>query len=160
MHDRSTLFFAVFYKSSWEKERMEGNMDLSLIVVLISAAALVLAGILYRSNKNIRVENERLEELSGFVRTGAMAFLTREYKVIAIFVAVLFVLLIFVMGWQVAVCFLAGALLSVTAGYIGMKSATYGNARTAQAAMKGEKQALNVAFTAFSASANMSSTSE
>ncbi|MDL2235285.1 sodium-translocating pyrophosphatase [Christensenellaceae bacterium OttesenSCG-928-L17] len=119
-----------------------------VLTVLAAAAALVVAAALYASNKKIKVENARVEEISGYIRTGAMAFLRREYKVIGIFAAVLFAVLLVVpgMGWKVAVSFLSGALLSVLAGFIGMKSATNANARTAQAAMKGERAALNVAF--------------
>jgi K(+)-stimulated pyrophosphate-energized sodium pump len=51
------------------------------------------------------------------------------------------------MGWSVAVCFLLGTIMSLVAGFVGMRSATGANARTAQAAQKSEKAALNVAFT-------------
>lgn len=122
-------------------------MDFSVVAVCVSVLALAVAAAFYVSNKRIKVESARLEELSGYIRTGSMAFLKREYKVIAIFVVVVFAALFILMGWDVAVCFVAGALLSLIAGYVGMQSATLSNARTAQAAKTGEKAALNVAFT-------------
>ncbi|MDD3921790.1 MAG: sodium/proton-translocating pyrophosphatase, partial [Eubacteriales bacterium] len=124
-------------------------MTYLLIALGAALLALCIALCFLRANDKKPVENERMREISGYIRTGAMAFLRREYKVIAIFAAVMLVVLTVIpsMGWRVAVCFLAGALLSVIAGFIGMRSATSANARTAQAAMHSEKQALNVAFT-------------
>lgn len=124
-------------------------MQLLYLAVAAAVAALLLTGLFFRSNQKIRVDSVRLEEISGFIRTGAMAFLRREYKVIAIFAAALFIVLLVLpgMGIRIAVSFLAGALLSVLAGYVGMCSATLSNSRTAQAATQGERQALQVAFT-------------
>ena len=119
-----------------------------VLTIVVAAVALFVAAVLYLSIKKTPVENPRIVEISGYIRTGAMTFLRREYLVIAIFAAILFVILLVIpgMGWQVAVSFLFGACLSVLAGYIGMKGATYANARTAQAATKNERAALNVAF--------------
>ncbi len=115
----------------------------------VAALALVVALSFLRSIGRIEVKNARMREISGYIRTGAMAFLKREYRVIVIFAAVLFFILLLIpsMGWTVAISFLLGALFSVLAGYIGMRSATNANARTAQAAGESEKAALNVAFT-------------
>ena len=119
-----------------------------LLTIVISLAALLVAAALYVSNKKISIENPRIVEISGYIRTGAMAFLRREYRVIGIFAAALFVVLLVTpgMGIKVAVSFLSGACLSVLAGYIGMQGATIANARTAQAATKSERAALNIAF--------------
>ncbi|MDR1619303.1 MAG: sodium-translocating pyrophosphatase [Clostridiales bacterium] len=124
-------------------------MTLFYLALAAAVIALLLAAFFLRSNKKIRVENERVAEISGYIRTGAMAFLKREYRVIAIFAAGMCVLLFLLpgMGYRVALSFLAGALLSVLAGYIGMQSATLSNARTAQSALQGERHALHVAFT-------------
>lgn len=117
--------------------------------IAASAVALVLAIIFAVRNSKIQVSNEKLKELSGFVREGAMAFLTREYKVVSIYVVVMAIVLFVVpgMGWKTMVAFIFGAVLSVIAGYVGMRSATTCNARTAEAAMKSERSALNVAYT-------------
>ena len=78
-----------------------------------------------------------------------MAFLRREYSVVAIFVAALAVIFLLLpsMGWRVAISFVCGATLSLLAGFIGMRSATTSNARTAQAAQESEIAALRTAFT-------------
>lgn len=117
--------------------------------IAVAVAALFAAMLFFRSNGRIRIENARMEEISGYIRTGAMAFLRREYRVIALFAAVLFLVLLFLpsMGYRVAASFLFGALLSTGAGYVGMRSATSANARTAQAAAQSERAALDVAFT-------------
>ncbi len=89
---------------------------------------------------------ERMQEISKAIQEGAAAFLTREYRVLAFFVAGLFVVLGLAIGWMTGVAFLTGALLSGTAGFIGMYVATRANARTAHAAKSGVAKALTVAF--------------
>ncbi len=122
---------------------------MNVLYLAAAAAAILVALLFYRSNSKKEAGSDRLKELSGYVQTGAMAFLRREYKVIAIFAAALFALLLVLpgMGVRIAVSFLFGALLSVLAGYLGMRSATSANCRTAHAALKGEHAALGVAFT-------------
>ena len=91
--------------------------------------------------------NDRMREIAGFIREGAMAFLKREYKTMAVVILVLFVILGLGIDWITAVLYVFGALFSVLAGYFGMRVATKGNVRTASAAMKGGmNQALKVAF--------------
>ena len=76
---------------------------------------------------------DRMKEIAAFIHEGARAFLTAEYKILVVFVAVLFVLIgIGIGNWVTAVCFLVGALFSTAAGYIGMNVATKANVRTAQ----------------------------
>ena len=90
---------------------------------------------------------ERMQEISGHIHQGAKAFLMAEYRILIFFVAVLFVAIGFGISWTTAVCFLAGALFSTAAGYIGMNVATKANVRTAAAAKnKGQNAALSVAF--------------
>ncbi|HWK06107.1 MAG TPA: sodium-translocating pyrophosphatase [Puia sp.] len=97
--------------------------------------------------------NERMQEISRYIAEGAMAFLKAEWKVLFYFVVLAAILLAF-MGysnphshWAIALAFVAGAVLSATAGYIGMRSATKANVRTAQAARTSLHQALKVSFT-------------
>ena len=91
---------------------------------------------------------DRMKEIAGYIREGAMAFLKREYKTMAIVIVVLFLLIgIGLQSWTTAVLYVFGALLSVLAGFFGMKVATAGNVRTAQAAKEsGMNKALKIAF--------------
>ncbi len=89
----------------------------------------------------------RMKEIASFIHEGAKSFLVAEYKILVIFVIVLFVLIGVGIGWLSAVCFLAGALFSTGAGYIGMDVATKANVRTAAAAKdSGMNKALSTAF--------------
>jgi K(+)-stimulated pyrophosphate-energized sodium pump len=97
--------------------------------------------------------NERMKEISQYIAEGAMAFLKAEWKILSYFV-IIAALLLAVMGnsnphshWSIALAFVLGAVLSATAGYIGMRSATKANVRTAQAARTSLRQALKVSFT-------------
>ena len=93
--------------------------------------------------------NDRMKEISGYIADGAMAFLSREYKIIAIFVAAMFVILLLVGGGglMLPITFVAGALFSIIAGFVGMKVATKANVRTANMAMQsGMGKALDIAF--------------
>jgi K(+)-stimulated pyrophosphate-energized sodium pump len=87
-------------------------------------------------------------EISEAVHEGAMAFLKREYSILAVFVVIVFALLFAFVGNNTAYAFLAGAICSILAGYTGMNAATRANVRTAQAAHQhGQGPALNMAFT-------------
>ena len=90
--------------------------------------------------------NARMREIAGFIHEGAMAFLYREYRYLAIFIVIVFAVLSLFINWQTAVCFLAGALCSIMAGYFGMQVATKANVRTAAAAQHGMSPALKIAF--------------
>ena len=91
---------------------------------------------------------DRMKEIAAFIHEGARTFLTAEYKILIVFVAVLFILIgVGIGNWVTAVCFLVGALFSTVAGYIGMNVATKANVRTAAAAKdSGMNKALSIAF--------------
>ena len=123
----------------------------------VSLIALFYALFLYIRIKKANPGNERMRELSSYIQKGSMAFLLREYKILFIFIIVLF----FIIGlflnpnkigtdinsWLTALSFAFGSILSALAGFFGMKSATNANARTANAAMeKGIHRALRIAF--------------
>ena len=118
----------------------------------IIAALLALALAAYYANKvlSIKVTDSKVEELSSSIREGSMAFLKRMYSWISVFVVVLAVLISTLTEWGYpwgSVAFVAGALLSSLAGFIGMRIATAANGRTAEAARDGGTlKALPVAF--------------
>ena len=111
------------------------------------AAALLCALWLYSWIGKNSDGNDRMREIASYIRSGAMAFLFREYRTIVIFVAAMFVLLTFAVNLGTAGTFLLGALFSVLAGFFGMRTATSANVRTAAAAEgQGMNHALKVAF--------------
>lgn len=81
--------------------------------------------------------NETMERIAGYIRTGAMAFLKRQYKALAVYGIIVFALLAWKMSLLAAGSFALGSFLSLLAGFIGMKAATYANVRTTQAARTG-----------------------
>ena len=123
------------------------NTHMNIYLVIAAAVvSLLMAYGLYRKNASIKVEDARMREISGYIQEGAMAYLKRQYIVMAVFAAVMTVVLLIILNWQTAVCFVIGALFSVFAGFSGMMSATRANVRTAQKAKEGMPAALNVAF--------------
>ena len=119
----------------------------SIIAVVAAAIGLAVAFSLYAWIAKVEEGTDRMKEIASFIREGAMAFLTREYKYMAIVIVALFVLIGFGLNWTTAILYVCGALLSVLAGFFGMKVATLGNVRTANAAMEaGMNKALKVAF--------------
>jgi len=120
----------------------------ALIVIpgAISVLALLSAFLFNRSVVLKAQGNDRMKELQGYIRSGAFTFMISEAKVMLITMAVIGVILWILFYWQVAIAFWIGALLSLAAGFIGMNAATHANARTANAAQKSFKDALNVAF--------------
>ena len=117
------------------------------IVPISGVVGLVLALVLYRSVVSQPAGTQKMIEIGHEIQTGAMAFLKRMYVILAGFIAVVAALMIWKIGANTAIAFVSGAFCSVLAGFIGMKSATKANIRTAAAAKdKGEGAALLVAF--------------
>ena len=92
------------------------------------------------------LQKSKLIEISTAIAEGAMAFLNREYRVLAVFMAVFAVIVWILVDLLSAVSFLVGAAISVLAGYIGMRAATRGNVRTTAAAVTSVSSAFRVAF--------------
>lgn len=116
------------------------------VSLAVGAAALLFVGFLWTSLLRMPAGSERMKEISDAIHEGARAFLLREYRTIAVFAVVLFVVLGLALSWRTAVAYLIGALCSVLAGYLGMNAATRANVRTTEAARAGQVQALRVAF--------------
>lgn len=119
-----------------------------VIVPVIAACALLFAGYKASFVSRCNPGNDRMKEISSAISEGANAFLLSEYKILAVFILALFVIIaISPIGFTTSLCFLAGALFSILAGFFGMRVATKANTRTASAAMKsGMNEALSVAF--------------
>lgn len=114
--------------------------------VITGLLALVFACFLRKSIVKREIKNEKMNEISGYIEEGAMAFLRREYKYLAVFIVVVAIIIGIFIQIQTAICFVVGALFSILAGFFGMRVAVKANVRTAQAAQNGIKEALTVAF--------------
>ena len=122
-------------------------MDTGLVAAMAGAAGLVFAMILFISMKSQPAGTEKMIEIADAIHDGAMAFLKREYSILAIFVIVVAGLLGWGIGLSTMYAFVAGAACSIMAGLSGMQSATYANVRTTEAARsKGEGAALLISF--------------
>ncbi len=136
-------------------------MQSAYIVIGMSFLSLVAAVFFAMKVVKIKIEggskeqNDRLVEISSAIADGAMAFLVREYKVISIFIAFMAILIVLLLdnpatpfneGVHTSIAFITGAIISCISGFIGMKIATRGNVRTAQAAKTNISDAFRVAF--------------
>ncbi|MCY4322010.1 MAG: sodium-translocating pyrophosphatase [Bdellovibrionaceae bacterium] len=116
-------------------------------IFIASGIGLALAYFLYHNIKKQSAGSEKMEKIAENIHLGAMTFLKAEYSRLAIFVVLISIALFIGFSWSVAFAFFIGALCSAGAGFIGMKSATRGNVRTAQAAKEsGIAKALLIAF--------------
>ena len=114
---------------------------------VLAILALVFAAAKTSMVSKAEAGTDRMKEIAGSISEGAHAFLFAEYRILVIFVAVLFLLIGFFISWKTALCFLVGAAFSVAAGYVGMNVATKANVRTANAARtSGMNRALSLAF--------------
>ena len=141
-------------------------MEVSVIIIIaMSILSLITAAVFTSKVVTIKVggvdgkdtpQDEKLKTISAAIAEGAMAFLMREYKVISIFIAVMTVVIFFLLdnpktpdfneGLFTAIAFISGAIISCFSGFIGMRIATMGNVRTAQAAKESISKAFRVAF--------------
>jgi len=123
------------------------------LVPVMGAIGLIYTWIKFNWVSRQDAGNERMKEISTYIAEGAMAFLRAEWKVLGYFVVIVGLLLAIMASanphshWSIAIAFVFGAILSATAGYIGMKVATKANVRTAHAARTSLSKALNVSFT-------------
>jgi K(+)-stimulated pyrophosphate-energized sodium pump len=121
--------------------------DYTWLAAPLGAVGLIVALAIYFYVRKQSPGNEVMRDLADQIETGAMAFLKREYSVLAVFVLIVAGLLFWAIGLWTAVAFLFGAISSMTAGFIGMKAATKANVRTSEAARgSGQGLALRIAF--------------
>jgi K(+)-stimulated pyrophosphate-energized sodium pump len=130
---------------------MSMGIDLSswgLVGAALGVVGLLFAVMLFFNIKRKDSGNDLMRELADTIAKGAMVFLRREYMILVIFIAVVFLLLIWKIQFWTGIAFLCGAGCSMLAGFFGMKAATKANVRTAAAAKnEGQPAALSIAFT-------------
>ena len=120
---------------------------LTVVAPFLGILGLIIAYVIYGYVKKQPNGSQVMQDIEEMIHTGAMAFLKREYSVLAVFILVVFLLLGIFISWRTAIAFFTGALCSMIAGYSGMTAATRGNSRTAEAANKeGQAKALNVSY--------------
>ena len=127
-------------------------MDLSTKFVafgglILAVLGLIYAQVTYWNIRSLPRGNDTQRKLGVTIYNGAMSFIKQEYRYIVIFVVVVGALLFYFLGQQTALCYFAGAILSMTCGWAGMTSACIANSRTAEAAnTSGQGSALTTAF--------------
>lgn len=129
------------------------NLDLMTYVALGSIISIVFAYIMFNRVKSQPMGTDKMKKLSEYIQTGANAYLKRQYKGVGLFFSVIFIVLLVLscmnlLNKFVPFAFLTGGFFSGLSGFIGMKTATMANARTACAAQQGLNKGLRVAFSA------------
>ena len=121
-------------------------MNLLYLAPIAGIAGLLFA--YYLATKVMKADpgNDRMQEIADAIHEGAMAFLSREYRALFVFVIVLFFVITFAINLSTAISYVVGSVASGLAGFIGMSIATKANVRTTNAAQKGVNEALTVAF--------------
>ncbi|MFO7986780.1 MAG: sodium-translocating pyrophosphatase [Desulfatiglandaceae bacterium] len=119
----------------------------TIFAPFLGILSLVIAWLVYGYVKKQDSGNALMKELEESIHTGAMAFLRKEYSVLLVFIAIVFIILGWGIAWKTAIAFVTGAACSMAAGFSGMTAATRGNSRTAEAANKsGQAKALNISY--------------
>lgn len=121
-------------------------MELIILPLIASISAILFAGYLASNILKQEAGTASMKEISEIIREGAMIFLNRQYKTIAIFVVILTIILTYTLGAFTALAFVVGAFCSALAGYISMNIAIRANVRTAHATRAGSNEALTIAF--------------
>ncbi|MCP4667146.1 MAG: sodium-translocating pyrophosphatase [Deltaproteobacteria bacterium] len=121
---------------------------LTVYAPFLGILSLIIAFFIYLYVKKQPNGTDLMQKLEGMIHEGAMAFLKREYSILVLFIAAVFLLLGFLLNeWRTSIAFVTGAFCSMLAGFSGMTAATRGNSRTAEAANKsGQAKALNVSY--------------
>ncbi len=125
---------------------MEAVSNLPLYCTLIGVAGVLFAIILAGIVKAAPAGNEKMQEIAGAIKEGAIAYLNRQLKSMGIAGIIIFIIIFVTLGPKTAIGFLVGAVASFMAGYIGMRVSVLANVRTAEAAKKGLSAGLSLAF--------------
>src|ERR1035437_1322559 len=120
-------------------------MSLIYFPIIVSLFAIAFVWFLVSQIRKAPAAGGKAIAITAAVQEGAMSYLRRQYKTISIVGLVIFILLFF-MGWKIAIGFLIGAVLSGVSGFIGMIVSTQANTRVAEAAKKGLAKALDISF--------------
>jgi K(+)-stimulated pyrophosphate-energized sodium pump len=114
--------------------------------VLVSLFTIAFVFFLIAQINKAPVAKDKAVAITQAIQEGAMSYLKRQYKTVAIVAVVLFFVILFAMGWKLAVGFVIGAFLSGLSGFIGMVVSTQSNTRVAKAAERGMDFALDLSF--------------
>jgi K(+)-stimulated pyrophosphate-energized sodium pump len=117
-------------------------------IIVCGLLSLVYGGFTVRAVMASSAGTPRMQEIAAAIQEGAQAYLTRQYTTIAVAGAVIFIIVGTLLGWLVGIGFLIGAVLSGTAGFIGMLVSVRANVRTAQASTRSLAEGLSMAFRA------------
>jgi K(+)-stimulated pyrophosphate-energized sodium pump len=120
--------------------------NIPLVCTLVGVVGVIYAVLIAGMIKAAPAGNDRMQEISGAIAEGAIAYLNRQLKSVAIAGVVIFIIIFATMGGITAIGFLIGAVASYAAGYIGMRVSVIANVRTAEAARKGLAAGLSLAF--------------
>ncbi|MCG2782962.1 MAG: sodium-translocating pyrophosphatase, partial [Candidatus Altiarchaeales archaeon] len=121
-------------------------MDLTILPLISGICALIFVAFLAKRVMKQSPGSEKMIEISDAIHEGSMAFMKREYSAILVFAIIMAAVLATFIGTSTAIAYVAGAICSSAAGFIGMNIATKANVRTAEAAKKSVNSALRVAF--------------
>ncbi|MBI5421977.1 sodium/proton-translocating pyrophosphatase, partial [Candidatus Peregrinibacteria bacterium] len=121
---------------------------MKILLISLSVGILSMAYAVFNTVRILKKDagTPKMREISDAIKIGAMAYMHRQFKTIAVFAVILFGLLSWALGINMGIAFVVGAVFSAVAGYIGMNVSVRANVRTAAAAKEGLSQALNVAF--------------
>lgn len=121
-------------------------MELLFIPAICGILALITTAFIAMGVVKKNSGDKKMQEIASHIEEGAMAFLNKEYRYLAVFIVVVFIAIAIFLNIRTAIAFLVGAIFSIVAGNIGMRIAVKANVRTAEAAKTGMKEALSVAF--------------
>ncbi len=121
-------------------------MDLLYTAPIAGVIGLLFAGYLVLYILKLDAGSDRMKAIASAIQEGAMAYLNRQYKTVAVIAVLLAVLIAIAINKETAIGFVLGALMSAVAGYLGMNISVRSNVRCANAAKEGMQKALNVAF--------------
>ncbi|MBE9504975.1 MAG: sodium-translocating pyrophosphatase, partial [Proteobacteria bacterium] len=116
---------------------------------VLAVVGLIIAGIIYIALKKQPEGSESMKEIAAMIHDGAMVYLKRQYSILFIVIIIVAVLLAIFINYQTAIAYIVGALLSMIAGFFGMKAATRANVRTAEAANRHKPSSAKALATAF-----------